>query len=183
MRTCFLEGYFDLPAADEPGQNLFRFSGLVGAEECLWCELILRITHQHPAQGHGRHPFVKPDGSASGDLDDLVALAVPLRQCHGTPLGILSSRDGFERWLSRPFTTRSSDRAGCALRRRIIKSGIEPQAGDDTDLAAHRIDQFQRCETAVGDHHDGALGQNGSRQQHLHQRPGTLGKHILQWLA
>src|SRR3954466_7698850 len=37
--------------------------------------------------------------------------------------------------------------------------GIEPQTGDQADVATHRGDQFEAGEAAVADNGDGALGQ------------------------
>lgn len=54
MRACLFEGNFELPVADESGQDLFRFGGFVSAEECLRDKFALWIAHQHPAQWHRR---------------------------------------------------------------------------------------------------------------------------------
>lgn len=176
MRTGLFEGDLDRPAADELGQDLFRFGSLVSAEEGLRCKLALRIAHQYPAQWHRRQTFVIPDGGAGGDFDGLVSLAVPLGQCDGMPAGVFGGRYGVQRWLSCPFAARSSNCASWTLWRWIIQSGIESQAGDDGDLAARRIEQFERRETAVGDDHNGAPGDPApDHQQHL---TGAVGKFI-----
>jgi len=59
---------------------------------------------------------------------------------------------------------------------RIIQGGIESQAGDDADLEARRIGQFQCRETAVGGDYDGTLGDPAP--DHQQQLPGTVGKFV-----
>ncbi len=70
VRACLFKGDFDLPTADEPSKDLFRFDSLVGAEEGLRIKLALWVAHQHPAQRHRRQAAAVPDGCTGGDLDD-----------------------------------------------------------------------------------------------------------------
>jgi hypothetical protein len=55
-----------------------------------------------------------------------------------------------------------------ARRYRGKQADIEAQPGDDADVAAHRGEEFQRCEAAVADHDDAPLGQPAAQlPQHL----------------
>jgi hypothetical protein len=59
---CFLEGDLQLPALDEPRQDLLGRRLRVGAEQGLRLELAPRIADQHPAEGHRRQAAVIPHG-------------------------------------------------------------------------------------------------------------------------
>ena len=74
-----LRRHFDLPSAHEPRQNLFRLHRLVGTQESLCLECLLRIAHQYPAQRHDRQ--------AAG-LDEM-AVARAYRIAVNTPGGDL----------------------------------------------------------------------------------------------
>lgn len=78
MRTRFFKGNLDLPVADEPRQDLFRFDRLLGAEKRLWGKFAKRIAYQHPAHWHRCHTLVIPNGGTGSDFDGLVSFTVPL---------------------------------------------------------------------------------------------------------
>ena len=56
MGPHFVERDLQLPAHDEPLQDLHRIGGQIGAQQGLRLELTFRITDQHPADGQGRPP-------------------------------------------------------------------------------------------------------------------------------
>src|SRR5262245_20250648 len=55
MGANFLESELDLPAADEPSENVVGMSVEVSCQECLRVELAGWITDQEPADRHRRH--------------------------------------------------------------------------------------------------------------------------------
>src|SRR4028119_1546587 len=80
MLTHLVKGHFHLPAPCIPGDDLHGIQGGVGAQQCLWLELLLRVADQHPTQCQGWFATVIPDGRVSGDfkLSRLVALVTDL---------------------------------------------------------------------------------------------------------
>ncbi len=54
VSTRFLERDFDLPAADEPGEDVLRTGIEIGCEEGLRLELSCWIAHEHPTDRHRR---------------------------------------------------------------------------------------------------------------------------------
>ncbi|WP_342669137.1 hypothetical protein [Belnapia moabensis] len=77
MRSGFLEGDFQLPALDEPAQDLIGRAVQVGAQQGLRGELLLGIADQHPADRHDGHAALTPDGGCGADFDLTLAFAVP----------------------------------------------------------------------------------------------------------
>jgi len=66
--------------------------------------------------------------------------------------------DGGELFQALAFDRRPAA-AFTLLRRESEQVGIEPQAGDDTDMVAHCGEEFDGGERAVGDQHDVAAGE------------------------
>ena len=83
----FAELDLDLPALDEPAQNLDGIAGLVVAEQGPRVELAERVTHRHPEDRDDRHPAMPTDGGAGADLDVAFAASIPARH-HDTSLGL-----------------------------------------------------------------------------------------------
>jgi hypothetical protein len=77
MGADFLEGDLDLPAADEPVEDVARISVAVGCQEGLRVEFAGGIADEKPADRHWRHAAMIPQRSAGCDLDDAVGSAVP----------------------------------------------------------------------------------------------------------
>ena len=77
MGAGFLEGDLELPARDEPLEDIDGSGVEIGAEEGLRLELAERIADQQPANRHRGQPGVVPDGGAGGDLDDAIGAAIP----------------------------------------------------------------------------------------------------------
>ena len=77
MRAGFLEGDLELPARDEPLENIGGSGVEIGAEEGLWLQFAERIADQQPSNGQRGQAGVVPDGGAGGDLDDAIGAAIP----------------------------------------------------------------------------------------------------------
>src|ERR1700675_4196077 len=138
-----------------------EFSGAsieVGGEESLRLKLTCRIANEKPTDRHWRHSAAIPDGGAAGDFDEAVGSAVPETDAVALPGDFGIAEDGgelfealaFDRWPAAAF---------CFLRGEREQVGVEPQAGDDTDMVAHRGEEFDGGERAVGDQHDVAAGE------------------------
>jgi hypothetical protein len=60
--ACLAEGDLNLPALDEPADDLQRLLRGVGAKQCLRIEAFAGIAQQqHPTDRHDRHAAVAPD--------------------------------------------------------------------------------------------------------------------------
>jgi hypothetical protein len=88
MGAAFLERDLELPARDEPLEDIDRSGIEIGAEEGLRCKLAARIADQQPSDGHGGQAAVVPDRGAGGDLDETIGAAVPERDGVALPDGI-----------------------------------------------------------------------------------------------
>src|SRR6266478_7385450 len=77
MSAGFLEGDFDLPATDEPGEDIARTDVEIGSQEGLRFEFAFGIANEQPADRHRRRAAAIPDGGATGDFDEAVGSAVP----------------------------------------------------------------------------------------------------------
>src|SRR5258708_32163980 len=77
MSAGFLEGDFDLPATDEPGEDIARTDVEIGSQEGLRLEFAFGIANEQPADRHRRRAAAIPDGGATGDFDEAVGSAVP----------------------------------------------------------------------------------------------------------
>ena len=77
MGAAFLERDLELPARDEPLEDIDRSGIEIAAEEGLQCKLSARIADQQPSDGHGGQAAVVPDRGAGGDLDETIGAAVP----------------------------------------------------------------------------------------------------------
>src|SRR3954468_15793174 len=122
------EGDFELPALDEPADDLQRLLRQVGAEQRLRVEATAGIAQQYPADRHDRHAAVAPDGGIRTDLHDAVALAVPAGHGHPLPAGGLVGQYLGQGRQALALGPRPSDGAGWARRSRPIKGRIEAQA-------------------------------------------------------
>ena len=77
MGAHFFERDFQLPALYEPGDDLYRVSPAVRAQQSLRLEFVLRVADENPAQRHSGHPAVIPDRRAGGDFYRALFVAVP----------------------------------------------------------------------------------------------------------
>jgi len=158
MGTAFLERDLELPTRDEPLEDIDRSGIEISAEEGLRCKLAARIADQQPPDRHGGQAAVVPDRGAGGDLDETIGAAVPKRDGVALPDGIGVLQD-----LAEPGQALALDRRSSAARtfgrRGRIQTGIEPQPGDDTDIAADGGEEFDGGEGGVADEDDATAGQ------------------------
>src|SRR5215212_12066771 len=87
MPTHLLEGYFQLPTHNKPGEDLLRIGLKIGTKEGLSLELSFGIADQDPAHGHGRQARGVPNGRLGSDLDHALSAAVPVSDRGGLPNG------------------------------------------------------------------------------------------------
>src|SRR5258707_5972182 len=136
MSAGFLEGDFDLPATDEPGEDIARTDVEIGSQEGLRFEFAFGIANEQPADRHRRRAAAIPDGGATGDFDEAVGSAVPEADAVALPGDFGIVEDGgepfpalaFDRqpapaftplrrakspnWLTTPTACRQNDQAG-----------------------------------------------------------------------
>ena len=74
-----VEGHFELPAQDEPGEDLLGIGFEVGTEQGLGGELLQGVANQDPADGHGREARRVPERRLGADRNRTIPLAVPAR--------------------------------------------------------------------------------------------------------
>ena len=158
MGAGFLEGDFDLPAADEPGEDIARTGVKIGCQKGLGLELPCGIANQEPADRHGRHAAAIPQCGAAGDLDEAIGLAVPETDAMALPGDFAIFENGGE-LFSGACLWLAAGRGLCAFAAGSRTDCIEPQAGNDADMGADGGEKFDCRERAVGDQHDGAIGE------------------------
>ena len=96
MGAGFLEGDLELPARDEPLEDIDGSGVEIGTEEGLWLELAERIADQQPSNGQPGQAGVVPDGSAGGDLDDAIGAPYQRGTVWRCQIALASSKT----WLS-----------------------------------------------------------------------------------
>src|SRR6195256_586493 len=157
MSSHFCKCDLDLPATDEPNENVARTSVEVGGEESLRFELAFGIADEKPADRHRRDAGAIPHGGAGGDFDKAIGSAVPETDAVALPRNFAILDDGGQ--LLQRFTLDRSPAAAFALLRwKVEQVGIETQARDDTDIVANRGEEFDGCERAVTDQDNIAIG-------------------------
>ena len=155
MGADFLEGDFDLPAPDEPSNDIVGMRAEVGCEEGLRLKLAARIADQEPADRYWPDAAAIPQRGATGDLDEAVSPAVPLTDATALPRYSAILEDGGELvlWLTLEWGATAALTPG---RREVEQVGIHAQAGDDADMPAHGGQEFECRKGAIGDQDDGA---------------------------
>ena len=158
--TNLLEGGFHAPARDEPTEDHRGCRRQIRAEECGRLVLSDRIAHQNPADRHRRDAGMVPDRGAGRDPQlALLGVVCPLGETTLVHTVFLLASTCTQRWQG------DAPSAGCghagppARRCRLIQGGIQPKPGDDADMTAHRGQQFQRDEAAVGNKDQQTVGQ------------------------
>src|ERR1700758_3987054 len=96
MSADFLEGDFDLPAPDEPSDDIAGIDAGVGGKEGLRLEFGGRIADQEPADGHWLDAAAITPRGAAGDLDGGVGPAIPLTDATALPRDPAILDDGGE---------------------------------------------------------------------------------------
>src|ERR1700681_1631912 len=153
----FRKRHLDLPAADEPRENVARASIEVGGEECLWLELTSRIADEKPSNRYRRHAAAIPQRGAGGDFDEAVGSAIPKADTVTLPDNPAILDDGGQLFQGLTFD-RPAAAAFALLRREVEQVGIETQAGDDTDMGADRRKKFDGCKRTSPAQHSPPLG-------------------------
>src|SRR6202043_3124490 len=158
MGAGFLECDFDLPAGDEPGENVARAGIEIGGEEGLRFEFAFGITNEEPADRHGWQAAAIPDGGSAGDLDDAVGSAVPETDAVALPGDFWIVEDGGELFEALAFDRRPAGAFALGWWE-SEQVGVEPQSCNDTDVVVHRGEELDGRERGVGNQDDVAIGQ------------------------
>src|ERR1700681_2875173 len=116
MGAGFLEGDFDLPATDEPSEDIARTGVEIGSQKGLGFEFAFGIANEQPADRHRRRAAAIPDGGAAGDFDEAVGSAVPETDPVALPGNFGIVEEGGELFQAFAFDRRSA--AAFALLRR-----------------------------------------------------------------
>ena len=116
-----------------------------------------------------------PDGGIGADLHDAVAFAIPAGHGHALPWrGLVGQHLGQGR-QALALGARPSDSAGPARRGRLVKGGVEAQAGDAGDpLPDQGGQELEGGEAAVGHQHQLPPGHPAAGLQH--QLPPPVGE-------
>ena len=87
MRPHFVKRDLELPARDEPLEDIDRRGVEIGAQEGLWLKFAKGIADQDPSNGQWGQAGMVPDGGAGGDLDGAIGAAIPERDGVALPDG------------------------------------------------------------------------------------------------
>src|SRR4051812_28131324 len=85
MGASLLEGNLDLPAQNEPADDLDRIALRVGAQQGLRREAAEGIAQQHPAEGNDRSSAMTPHGRGRAKLHHAISFAIPARHRDSAP--------------------------------------------------------------------------------------------------
>ena len=156
MRADFANRHLQLPAQDEPGDDLQRIGVEVGAEQGLRRECAARGADEHPADGDGRQAGVVPDGGLREDLDAALRRAVPARHGQRRPgrsrviPALFQRGEAAAHQPQAPLLSRDAGRSGRE------EAGIQAQTGDEGGHRAHGVQEVQGGVGAVADEHERA---------------------------
>src|SRR5918993_911799 len=85
MRASLLEGDLDLPAQDEPTDDLQGIPRGISAQQRLGREPAKGIAQQDPADGHDGHPAMTPHRRPGTELDLPIPFAIAALPCDPSP--------------------------------------------------------------------------------------------------
>jgi len=77
MSSNFCKCDLNLPATDEPAENVAGSSAEIGREEGLRFEFAFGVADEKPPDRHRRYAGAIPHGGAGGDFDETIGSAVP----------------------------------------------------------------------------------------------------------
>src|SRR5258705_13170306 len=147
MSAGFLEGDFDLPATDEPGEDIARTDVEIGSQEGLRFEFAFGIANEQPADRHRRRAAAIPDGGATGDFDEAVGSAVPEADAVALPGDFGIVEDGGELFQALAFDRRPAaaftlcggkvHKVASRRPRGTTQPSVRPAGGDF--MAAHAL--------------------------------------------
>ena len=114
MSSNFCKCDLDLPATDEPAENVAGSSVEIGGEEGLRFEFAFEVSDEKPADRHRRaRRSAIPHGRAGGDFDETIGSAVPETDTVALPRNFAILDDGGQ--LFQRFTFDRSPAAAFAL--------------------------------------------------------------------
>src|SRR5258708_31807639 len=102
MGADFVEGHLNLPALDEPLEDLLRLLFGIGAKQRERVKTAEWVANQNPGNGNWREATVIPDGRAAGVLDLASNGAIPVGNGELDPRGVLGAQDLFKRGQALP---------------------------------------------------------------------------------
>jgi hypothetical protein len=85
---------FELPALDEPFDNLKWGDLRISTEQRLGFEFTQWVAHNHPANRDGGMATMKPDGGTTRDLIGLLSFTIPIAHDIALPPGVAIRDDG-----------------------------------------------------------------------------------------
>src|SRR5438093_6079298 len=87
MCSALLKCHFDSPPLDEAAYYLYGRLALICAEICLWLQLPVRVTSEHPPDRQHRQANSVPYTCVACYLNNSLSAVVPLH-LHTEPLGL-----------------------------------------------------------------------------------------------
>ena len=174
----FSEGYFQLPTQHKPLDDLDGIGVGVGAEQGLGLEPGLGVADQHPADGYRRLAGDVPEGGVGGQCHGAGMAAIPGHRRCG-PGGVGMMQQLYQGGLSGADDAGPSPLTGLAGWRRMVETGIQTQAGDETyrlGQGAAALEQVQGGIGAVAYHHQVSVRQPPSQLQD--QLSGPIGEFL-----
>ena len=143
VRADLVEGDLQLPAADEPGEDLLRISVEIGAQQRLGAEGAARVTDEHPADRHWREAGRVPHRCLREHLDRAIGFPVPVGNREPGPhrLRVLDAVGEVGETLThQPGTPLLVGQSRWQWGEQPRIFGIEAQPGDDGRHAAHCVE-------------------------------------------
>src|SRR5215207_630317 len=124
--TSLLKSSFHLPAPHEPGDDPFRLSAKVGAQQGLSVELSFGIADQYPAHRHSRQPRALPDGGIWDRLHRAFSTTVAVRDHDLLPAGRRVFGNNREVRHTLTLQARSAYLTWKAWRSWLVEGGVQP---------------------------------------------------------
>jgi hypothetical protein len=133
MPTYLLEGHFQLPAHNKPGEDPLWIGFEVATEKGLGFELSLRITDQYPAHRHGEQARAVYHTAVS---DVISTTCDPRSHTRLSDLGALPGGTrifGHHREIGQALAleARPPYLMGASWWGRLVERGIQPKTGDE----------------------------------------------------
>ena len=167
MGAGLLEGDLDLPAQDEPADDLQGIPRGIGAQQGLRREASEGIAQQHPADWHDRLSAMAPHGRCRAELDQPIPFAIPARHRNAAPARACPRQHIRKGRQASSFGARTAACPWPARWGRLIEGSIQPKPRDaDHTAAGQGRQQFQGGKAHVSHQHQLALGQPTPHLQH-----------------
>src|ERR1700740_2421405 len=150
MSADLLEGHFNLPTLDEPGQNLIGSLLWIGAEQSEGIKAGQRITDENPADGEWLEPSVGPDGGPGNVLHRTSHGAIPVGDGQLGPQGRFRSEPFLQPGQAFSHEAGTTGSCGTASWRRSEQTGVGAESSDTSDRAAERLQASQKFQGREG---------------------------------